>query len=107
MEGNNVSNEWFPISKVSEEVNIPPETVRRYARQYRNYLEIKRGERNAYLLHRRSFDTITKIRSLLAQGHQHEQVKSQLELLGFTTVDMSESEGNDVQIINPSPLYKE
>ena len=71
----NGMNEWMPISQVSQKVNIPPETVRRYARQYGSYLAMKRGEKKAYLIHESSLDTIKRIRTLLEQGHQHGQVK--------------------------------
>ena len=76
-------NGWFTITEISEETSIPSETVRRYVRQYGDYLHIKRGERRSYLLHQASIDAVKKIRYLLDQGKQHEQV---LEILGQTEV---------------------
>lgn len=73
------TNEWFPVSSVSEKVSIPPETVRRYARRYGDYLRLKRGEKNAYLIHKSSFERIREIRQLLDEGHQHIQVKKMLK----------------------------
>ena len=99
-------NEWFPISSVSKNVNIPPETVRRYARQYGNYLVIKRGEKKAYLIHESSFGIIKKIRYLLEQGHQHEQVKSILDSTEGFEVKKNIEETRDHLIDNPQ-LYKE
>ncbi|MBN6206212.1 MerR family transcriptional regulator [Ralstonia pickettii] len=91
----NQINEWFSISSVSEKVNIPRETVRRYVRQYGNHLEIKRGERNAYLVHENSLETVKKIRHLMEQGHEREQVKEFLK--GGTN--------NEEQAANKSEIY--
>lgn len=104
---NNMSrvNEWFSISNVSEKVNIPHETVRRYVRHYRDYLKLKRGERNAYLVHESSLGIIKRIRYLLEQGHQREQVKNILENTAEIIVKTSDEETNE-QIISQPQLHE-
>lgn len=107
-EGMNIMNrlnEWFSISDVSEKVAIPPETVRRYVRHYREYLKIRRGERNAYLVHASSLNTIKKIRHLMEQGNQHEQVKSILEKIEEGKVQSNSEEMNE-QKVNELQLNK-
>lgn len=106
MNGMHENNEWFPVVSVSEQVNIPPETVRRYARQYRDFLNIKRGEKKAYLIHESSFATIRRIRSLLEQGHQHGQVKHLLDNSTEFFIP-AKRENKEGALVNQSPMYKE
>ncbi|MCF3944212.1 MerR family transcriptional regulator [Oceanobacillus alkalisoli] len=102
----NSDNKWFPVASVSEQVNIPPETVRRYARQYRDFLTIKRGEKKAYLIHESSFATIKEIRSLLEQGHQHGQVKHLLDDTADSHVPAKRAETEE-SLVNEPPIHKE
>ena len=99
-------NEWFPISSVSKNVNIPRETLRRYARQYGDYLVIKRGEKQAYLIHESSFSIIKRIRHLLEQGHQHEQVKAILDKTDGLKVETNDEKTNE-QMLDQPQSYKE
>lgn len=102
----NSLDEWFPISHVSEKVDIPPETIRRYARKYSGYLVLKRGEKKAYLIHESSLATIKRIRHLLEQGHHHEQVKNLLGKPEVIDANVKQEE-TAIAMINPPQLYKE
>lgn len=75
IEGVNVVNDWRTVNQVAEHTNIPAETVRRYVRQYGDYLMLDRGERRSYLIHKSSIDTVKKIRYLLDQGNQKNQIE--------------------------------
>jgi len=106
IEGVNDMNEWFTVAQASKEVDIPTETVRRYIRQYGNYLMINRGSKRSYLVHETSLDTLKKIRYLLDQGNQREQVEEVLQRTETLTVHVDDEEMNDYLMTLPQ-LHRE
>lgn len=106
IEGVNGMNEWFTVAQASKEVDIPTETVRRYIRQYGDYLMINRGSKRSYLIHENSLDTLKKIRYLLDQGNQREQVEEVLQRTETLTVQADDEEMNDYLMTLPQ-LHRE
>src|SRR5699024_11174792 len=102
----NSMNEWLTVNQVSKKVHIPGETVRRYARQYGDYLRIKKGEKRSYLIHESSFDTIKKIRYLLEQGYQREQVEDILRQTEVLTIQTNDDSMNEY-LMNLPQLQRE
>ncbi|HLR70888.1 MAG TPA: MerR family transcriptional regulator [Pseudogracilibacillus sp.] len=102
----NNEGEWFTVNQVSKEVNIPGETIRRYARQYGEYLRMKKGEKRSYLIHESSFDTIKKIRYLLEQGKQREQIDEILQQTETLTIQTDDNEMNEYLMTLPQ-LHRE
>ena len=96
-----IMSEWRTITQVAEDTDIPSETVRRYVRQYGDFLITKRGQRRAYLVNSNSIDTIQKIRYLLEQGHQKEQIDEILQQTEAINVQTNDKEMNDYMLTLP------
>src|SRR5699024_10240881 len=99
-------NEWYTVTKASDQVNIPSETVRRYVRQYGDFLYMKRGEKRSYLIHQSSLDTLKKIRYLLEQDYQHEQIDEILQQTEQVTIQTNDNEMNEYLMTLPQ-LHRE
>ena len=99
-------NEWFTVTQAADEIGIPAETVRRYMRQYGEFLQLKRGEKRSYLIHESSLDVIKKIRYLLEQGNQREQVEDVLKQTEAITVQTNDDQ-MDEYLMNLPQLQRE
>lgn len=91
----NDMDEWHTVTETAKKVDIPPETIRRYCRNYGDYLRLRRGEKRSYLIHKSSFDTIKKIRHLLEQGKLREQVEEILQRTETLTIHPDDNEMNE------------
>src|SRR5690625_4199769 len=85
-EGVIIVNKWYTVNQVAEKTGIPAETVRRYVRQYKDYLLTNRGERRSYLIHETSIEAIERIRYLLDHGHQRQQIENTLQQTETTII---------------------
>jgi DNA-binding transcriptional MerR regulator len=72
--------EWLSIEDLAQETGIPDRTIRRYLRQYSQYLPVKRNNRS-YLLHTTGIAQLARIRDLYANGNTEEAI---LQKLGDT-----------------------
>jgi|SRR5690625_1004430 len=93
-EGVIIVNKWKTVNQVADETGIPAETVRRYVRQYKDYLLTDRGERRSYLIHETSIDAIKRIRHLLDHGHQKAQIEEMLQQTETITIQSDNEEMN-------------
>jgi len=98
-------NEWYTVNQVAKETEIPAETVRRYVRQYKNFLMVNRGERRSYLIHKTSIDAIKRIRYLLDHGHQQEQIKDILQQTETITIQSDDEQMKENMLSIPD-LHK-
>ncbi len=69
--------EWLSIEDLVQETGIPDRTIRRYLRQYSQYLPVKRNNRS-YLLHSSGTVQLIRIRDLYANGSTKEAILRQL-----------------------------
>lgn len=74
-------NEWITVSEVSEKINVPVETVRRYLRQFSLYLKVKKVHKK-YLVHDDSLTVLETIRQLYAEGKNAEEIENILATSG-------------------------
>ncbi|MGG3879616.1 MerR family transcriptional regulator [Bacillus smithii] len=75
--------EWMTVSEVSEKINVPVETVRRYLRQFSLYLKVKKMHKK-YLIHDDSLTVLETIRQLYAEGKNAEEIENILATSGAT-----------------------
>lgn len=94
-EGVFIMNEWYTVPQASEKTAVPGETVRRYVRQYGDFLQLRRGEKRSYLIHESSLDVIRKIRYLLEQGNQREQIENILQQTEAITIQTNDESMNE------------
>lgn len=74
-------HEWLSVSEVSEKVNIPVETIRRYIRSHNVHLKVKKLHKK-YYLHDEALTVVEQIRGLYAEGKNVEEVEEILSLKG-------------------------
>jgi DNA-binding transcriptional MerR regulator len=87
-------NEWLSVSEVSEKVNIPVETIRRYIRSHNVHLKVKRLHKK-YYLHDEALTVIERIRGLYADGKNVEEVEEALSLDGIPMTLTVENSGDE------------
>lgn len=75
-------NDWMTVSEVSEKVNIPVETIRRYIRSHSVHLKVKKLHKK-YYIHDESMTVIEQIRALYAEGKNIEEVEETLTASGI------------------------
>ena len=94
--------EWMTVSEVSEKINVPVETVRRYLRQFSLYLKVKKMHKK-YLIHDDSLTVLETIRQLYAEGKNAEEIENILATSGATmtfTVKDDDDEWMTVNVAN-------
>lgn len=93
--------EWLSVAKVSEQVGIPPETVRRYINRHSGHLQVKKGHKS-YQIAESSVSVFVQIRTLYGEGKQADEVDKELDRSGRPTIisvnAMNESVNVDVAI---------
>lgn len=65
--------EWFTVSEVSEKLNIPAETIRRYITRHQMHLYVRKGHKS-YQIAEISISTLHEIRSLYGEGKQADEI---------------------------------
>lgn len=75
-------NEWMTVSEVSEKVNIPVETIRRYIRSHSVHLKVKKLGKK-YYIHESSLTVIEQIRALYDRGKNVDEVEGNLSASGI------------------------
>lgn len=65
--------EWFTVSEVSEKVNIPAETIRRYITRHQMHVYVRKGHKS-YQIAEMSIATLHEIRRLYGEGKQADEI---------------------------------
>ena len=65
--------------QASETLNVPPSTLRRWAKKFEDFLSPQTGSHRAYTLE--DINTFRKIRDLLANGQTYKSIKEQLNIV--------------------------
>ncbi len=87
---------WFLISELAEELNIPENTVRRYAGLFKDFMPCKKiGRATRYAPE--ALDILTRISELYNKGYDTEGVHSMLESEGLTK-QAEVSDGGDNKV---------
>lgn len=95
-------NKWMTVSEVSEKVNIPVETIRRYIRSHSVHLKVKKLHKK-YYIHDESMTVIEQIRSLYAEGKNIEEVEESLTAKGIPMTITVKNDNDDsvtVQVVD-------
>lgn len=87
-------NEWMTVSEVSEKVNIPVETIRRYIRSHSVHLRAKKLGKK-YFIHDESMTVIKQIRGLYEQGKNIDEVEEALSASGVAMTITVKSDDDD------------
>jgi DNA-binding transcriptional MerR regulator len=87
-------NEWITVSEVSEKINVPVETVRRYLRQFSLYLKVKKVHKK-YLVHDDSLTVLETIRQQYAEGKNAEEIENFLATSGATMTITVKNDDDD------------
>lgn len=75
-------NEWMTVSEMSEKINIPAESLRRYIRSHNVHLKVKKVSKK-YYLHDDCVTVIQQIRTLYNEGKTVEEVEETLSASGI------------------------
>lgn len=84
--------EWLSVAQVSDQIDIPVETVRRYINRHAAHLQVKKVSK-AYFLSDQCVDVLGKIRYLYAEGKQSDEVSACLDRLSVPTTIEIEDKG--------------
>lgn len=88
---------WLSVMDVSERVEIPPETVRRYINRHSLHLQVKKGHK-AYQIAESCLPVFITIRSLYAEGKQADEVEAALARSGRPTIVTVNESGESVNV---------
>ncbi|MBO7748996.1 hypothetical protein I8J29_33025 [Paenibacillus sp. MWE-103] len=77
--------EWLTVAQVSEQVDIPAETVRRYITRHGLHLQVKKGHKS-YQIAESCLPVFRQIRALYDEGKQVDEVEAALVKSGRPTV---------------------
>jgi len=88
--------DWLSVTELSEQLDIPAETIRRYINRHEMHLYVKK-ESKSYYVSSTSIAVIEKIRQLYSEGKQKEEVARALDLQG---VPINRIENVEVRDIN-------
>jgi len=73
--------DWLSVTELSEQLDIPAETIRRYINRHEMHLYVKK-ESKSYYVSSTSIVVIEKIRQLYSEGKQKEEVARALDQQG-------------------------
>lgn len=86
-----MENEWFTVTEVEKETNIPHQTLRRYIKAHGHHLYLKKRHKS-YLINHSSIDVILKIRNMYSEGKTSENVD---EILANSNIPLTIDIEND------------
>lgn len=91
--------EWLSVSQVSEKLDIPAETIRRYINRHDMHLQVKKVNKSYYLVDT-CMDVLVMIRNLYGEGKQVDEVTAYLDRNGIpmNVMDPGERVHNDQAI---------
>lgn len=91
--------EWYTVTQTATKTNIPSDTVRRYIRNHRGYLKIRKRS-NSYQIHVNSLRIIHEIRRLYDEGLNVKDVDEQLANIHPVTVEVVDEKKQPRQTID-------
>jgi len=89
--------EWLSVARVSEQVGIPQETVRRYITRHHGHLQVKKGHKS-YQIAESSIPVFVQIRRLYAEGKQADEVDKELDRSGRPTIVSVNGPGESMNV---------
>lgn len=92
-------NEWMTVSEVSEKVNIPVETIRRYIRSHSVHLKVKKLGKK-YSIHESSLAVIEQIRALYDRGKNIDEVEEVLSASGIPMTITVKNDNDESMTVN-------
>lgn len=90
-------NEWITVSEMSEKINIPTESLRRYIRSHNVHLKVKKVSKK-YYLHDDCVTVIQRIRALYNEGKTVEEVEETLSKVGIP-MTLTVEDNNDDRMV--------
>jgi|GEM_PF-5016114 len=86
---------WLSVTDVSDQLDIPAETIRRYINRHFAHLQVKKISKS-YFIADNGLDTLLKIRELYRDGKQEDEVAASLDRIGVP-INMEEIQvGNEL-----------
>jgi DNA-binding transcriptional MerR regulator len=98
-------NEWMTVSEMSEKINIPVESLRRYIRSHNVHLKVKKVSKK-YYLHDECVTVIQQIRTLYNEGKNVEEVEESLSESGIPMTLTVKNDDNDRMTVHVADELK-
>lgn len=99
-------NEWITVSEVSEKVNIPVETIRRYIRSHSIHLRVKKQGKK-YLIHNDCITAIKQIRTFYDRGMNVDEVEQNLSDSGIPMTITIKNNNDESMTVHVADELKE
>lgn len=100
-----MEKEWFTVSEIEKETNIPHQTIRRYIKAHGHHM-ILRKKHKSYFISGKSIKVILKIRNMYSEGKTSEQVDEYLANSGIPVIIDVKIEDEQVSINFPEVLLE-
>lgn len=98
--GRMTDKEWLTVAELSKKVGVPAETARRYIRNFKEYLKLRKDGKR-YLIHKDCSKVIEKIRGLYSDGLTNKEIEEALSDSGVTmTITVKESHERMTDSVN-------
>lgn len=101
-----MKKEWFTVSEVEKETNIPHQTIRRYIKSHGHHLHLKKKHKS-YFINYSSIDVILQIRSLYSDGKTSENVDEILASISDIPMTIDIEHGNEQVSIHVPHMLQE
>lgn len=98
-------SEWMTVSEMSEKINIPVESLRRYIRSHNVHLKVKKVSKK-YYLHDDCVTVIKQIRTLYNEGKNVEEVEENLSASGVTMTLTVKNDDDDRMTVHVADELK-
>lgn len=99
-------NEWLTVSEVSEKINIPVETIRRYIRGHSVHLKVKKQGKK-YFLHNDAMTVIKQIRAFYDRGMNADEVEENLSSSGIPMTITVKDDNDEAMTVHVADELKE
>ncbi|MFF0566012.1 helix-turn-helix domain-containing protein [Bacillus velezensis] len=98
--------EWFTVSEISNKLNIPVETIRRYIRAHSIHLKAKKINKK-YFIHNESMTVIKQIRNFYDRGMNAEEVEESLSAQGVPMTITIKNDHDEPMTVHVTEELKE
>lgn len=98
--------EWCTVSEMSNKVNIPVETIRRYIRAHSIHLKVKKINKK-YYIHDESMTVIKQIRVFYDRGMKAEEVEENLSAHGVPVTITIQNDRDEPMTVHVAEELKE
>ena len=94
----NDEKQWFSVTELSEKLDIPDATIRRYIRQHGHHLQLRKRHKS-YLIAAESLEVLIQIREAYAAGKGVDDVEDVLAASGAPTIiTVTDTKGNGERV---------